>query len=209
MFITFEGLDFCGKTTQIELLKDYLLSKGKRVEVLREPGGTLISEKIRDLLLDRKNSEMYEETELLLFAASRAQLVREFVIPRIKEGFYLLSDRFHDSSIAYQGYGRKLNLDFVIKLQQFAINSAVPDLTFFIDLPIEEIEKRKALREHSSLDRIEISEKNFYLRVREGYLKLYESEPRIIKLNGLKSIQEIHREIVKTVENFEREKNEK
>ncbi len=208
MFITFEGLDFCGKTTQIELLKEHLLKKGGKVEVLREPGGTKISEKIRDLLLDRKNAEMFEETELLLFAASRAQLVREFILPRLKEGFYVLSDRFHDSSVAYQGFGRKLSIDFVAKLQEFAINSAEPDVTFFIDIPIEEVERRKALREHASLDRIEVSERDFYLRVREGYLSLCEKEKRIVKLNGLKNIREIHSEIVSIVEKLERKKNE-
>jgi len=204
MFITFEGLDFSGKTTQIELLKEYLLKKGKKVKVLREPGGTSISEKIREVLLDRDNSEMFEETELLLFAASRAQLVREFVLPRLKEGFYVLSDRFHDSSIAYQGFGRELQLDFVIKLQEFAINSAIPDVTFFIDIPVEEVERRKALLEHGKLDRIELSEKNFYLKVRDGYLSLCAKERRMVKIDGLKKIEEIHSEIISVIENFER-----
>ena len=104
MFISFEGIDFCGKSTQIELLKDYLIEKNKKVEILREPGGTELSEKIRVMLLDNKNSRMTAETELLLFSASRAQLVREKIRPYLEKEFYVISDRFHDSSTAYQGY---------------------------------------------------------------------------------------------------------
>ncbi len=143
MFITFEGLDFCGKSTQVKLIKKYFEDSGKEVELIREPGGVQISEKIRNILLDNKNSEMFSETELLLFSASRAQLVREKIIPYLKSGKVVISDRFLDSSIAYQGFGRGLNKEFVIELQKFAIGEAVPDITFFIDIPIAEVMKRK------------------------------------------------------------------
>src|SRR5512133_2215554 len=102
MFITFEGLDFCGKSTQVQLLEKYLIENGKKVKIIREPGGTQISEKIRDILLDKKNSEMSIETELILFSGSRSQLVNQIILPALKENVYVISDRFHDSSIAYQ-----------------------------------------------------------------------------------------------------------
>ncbi len=199
MFITFEGLDFCGKSTQVELLKNYLIEAGQKVEVIREPGGTKISEKIRDVLLDKNNSVMFMETEVLLFAASRAQLVREVIIPRLNEGYFVLSDRFHDSSIAYQAYGRGIDLNFVRSLQSFAISTAVPDVTFFIDIPLEEVERRKALVEKDSLDRIERSEKTFYENVRKGYLELAKNDSRFVLINGLKSIEEIQNKIRETI----------
>ncbi len=195
MFISFEGLDFCGKTTQIELLKDYLTKEGRKVEVIREPGGTVISEKIREILLDKNNSNMFMETEVLLFAASRAQLVREVIIPKLKKGYFVISDRFHDSSIAYQAFGRGLNTTFVKNLQNFAIGSAVPDITFFIDIPLDEVERRKALVKKESLDRIELSEREFYEKVREGYLELAKENERIFLIDGQNSIEKIQEEI--------------
>ncbi len=209
MFITFEGLDFCGKSTQVEKLKEKLEANGKRVILIREPGGTKISEKIREILLDKKNSEMYIEAELLLFSASRAQLVREKIVPLLKEGYYVISDRFHDSSIAYQGYGRGINLDSVKAIQNFAIGEAIPNITFFIDLPLDEIEKRREKFGANNLDRIELSESNFYKRVRNGYLEMSKLEPRFKVVDGTKSINEVHKKIINELRektNFE-EKN--
>jgi dTMP kinase len=196
MFITFEGLDFCGKSTQVELLKGYLEKEGKIVKIIREPGGVKISEKIRNILLDNENSEMFYETELLLFSASRAQLVREYILPSMKKGEIVMSDRFHDSSIAYQGFGRGINTNFVIDLQKFAIGEAKPDITFFIDIPVSEVVKRKKNVHEGDLDRIEVSETDFYDRVRQGYKILADSEERFITIDGLKTIEEIHNEIV-------------
>ena len=187
MFITFEGLDFCGKSTQVKLLVKYLEEKNKKVEIIREPGGTPISEKIRKVLLDNKNSEMSEVTEMLLFAASRSQLVNEVILPKLKEGYYIISDRFHDSSIAYQGYGRQIDLDFITELQMFVIKNALPDLTFFIDIPISEVEKRKSLFK-TAPDRIESSKAE---------------QKRFKRLNGLLSIEQIHSAIVKEINNYE------
>ena len=157
MFITFEGLDFCGKSTQVEKIKKKLESYGKKVVLIREPGGTQISEKVREILLDKENSEMHIEAELLLFSASRAQLVREKIIPLLKDGIFVISDRFHDSSIAYQGFGRGIDLNSVKAIQNFAIGDAIPDITFFIDLPLSEIDKRREKFGATNLDRIELS----------------------------------------------------
>ncbi len=196
MFITFEGLDFCGKSTQVEKIKEKLESYGKRVVLIREPGGTQISEKVREILLDKKNSEMHIEAELLLFSASRAQLVREKIIPLLKEGYFVISDRFHDSSIAYQGYGRGINLDSVKAIQKFAIGEAIPNITFFIDLPLSEIDKRREKFGATNLDRIELSKNDFYNNVRNGYIEMSKSESRFKVIDGTKSIEEIHEKII-------------
>jgi dTMP kinase len=199
MFITFEGLDFCGKSTQVELLEKHLIDTGKEVKIIREPGGTHISEKIRDILLDKKNSEMLIETELILFAASRAQLVGEIIIPALQENVYVISDRFHDSSIAYQAFGRGINLEFVDQLQKFVIGRAVPNLTFFIDTPINEIERRKSLVKKIDLDRIERSQVDFYEKVRDGYIYLSKREPRFRSISGVLPIEEVHEIIIEEI----------
>lgn len=204
MFISFEGLDFCGKSTQVSLLEDYLIKKGKKVKVIREPGGTSISEKVRDVLLDKKNLEMFIETEILLFSAARSQLVREIIRPFLKENYYVISDRFHDSTTAYQGFGRSIPLEFVQTINSFAIGETVPDITFFIDLPVEETEKRKAQRNLSELDRIEVSKNNFYEKVREGYLYLSRSEKRFKIVDGLLTIEQIHDLIIRHIEEMEK-----
>ena len=196
MFITFEGLDFCGKSTQVKLLKDKLEKIGKRVVLIREPGGTEISEKVRDILLDKENSAMHIEAELLLFSASRAQLVREKIIPLLEEGTFVVSDRFHDSSIAYQGYGRGIDLKSVMAIQKFAIGEAIPKITFFIDLSLEEIDKRREKFGVTNLDRIELLENDFYSKVREGYLELSKVESRFKVIDGTQSIEEIHEQII-------------
>ncbi|MBU2492627.1 MAG: dTMP kinase [Bacteroidetes bacterium] len=203
MFITFEGLDFCGKSTQVVLLVKYLEERNKTVKVIREPGGTLISEQVRKILLEKKNSEMFDETELLLFSSSRAQLVREVIIPDLKKGIFLISDRFHDSTTAYQAFGRGLNQNFIKSLNKFVIENALPDITFFIDIPLDEIEKRKAKVKKNKLDRIEISERKFYENVRDGYLKLADEEKRFKVINGSKSIEEIHQDILREIFAFE------
>lgn len=199
MFITFEGLDFCGKSTQIQLLEQYLTAQGEKVLLTREPGGTEISEKVRSLLLDKKHLGMYSETEFLLFSSARAQLVREVIIPKLKAGYYVLSDRFHDSSAAYQGYGRGLDLCIINSVNNLAIGSAVPDITFFIDLPLDKLNERKLAKERNQLDRMELSGDDFYERVRNGYLELTEKTGRFELVDGTGTVQEIHSLIKKTV----------
>jgi dTMP kinase len=207
MFITFEGIDFSGKSTQVELLKDYFIKRGKEVEIIREPGGTGISEKIRDILLDRKNHGMFMETEILLFSASRAQLVREKIRPYMAQGIYVISDRFHDSSTAYQGFGRGILIEQILEIHKLSIGETLPDITFFIDIPVEEAERRKNRNSGIELDRIEVSEYNFYENVRNGYLSLASQDKRIRVINGMDAIEDVHRAIISEVE--KREVNEK
>lgn len=204
MFITFEGIDFCGKSTQVNLLKKYLEDKNKDVKLIREPGGTDISEKIREILLDKSHEKMFIETEVLLFSASRAQLVREVIQPYLKENIYVISDRFHDSTIAYQGFGRSIPLDFIRKINEFAIGGAIPDLTFIIDISIEESGRRKSQVKKELLDRIELSEINFYKKVRDGYLYLAGTEKRFKILDGMLSIKEIHEQIINEIKMIEK-----
>jgi dTMP kinase len=203
MFITFEGIDFCGKSTQIELLKSYLLKNKKKVQVLREPGGTEISEKIRTMLLDKKNSKMLMETEFLLFSASRAQLVREKIRPYLDEGIYVISDRFHDSSTAYQGYGRGISIEVILSIHKLAIGNTIPDITFFIDIPVEVAEQRRQEKLSEHLDRIENSNKEFYSRVRNGYLELTKNESRFRILNGIDNIENIHEKVINEIDKIE------
>ena len=204
MFITFEGIDFCGKSTQVELLRKYLTERNKNVEIIREPGGTKISEMVRSILLDKIHDNMCNETEIFLFSASRAQLVREKIRPYLMKGYYVISDRFHDSSTAYQGFGRGLSIDAIININSLAIGETIPDITFFVDIPVEEAENRKQQKYIHELDRIEVSEKEFYEKVRSGYLYL-SKDKRFRIIDGTKSVLEIHKEIVKEIESLEKD----
>lgn len=203
MLITFEGIDFCGKSTQVELLRNYLASRQKIVEVIREPGGTKISEMIRTILLDKVHENMCNESEIFLFSASRAQLVREKIRPYLMKGYYVISDRFHDSSTAYQGFGRGLSVDAIMNIHNLAIGDTIPDITFFIDIPVEEAENRKRQKLQGDLDRIEISERDFFEKVRNGYLYL-SKDKRFRKIDGTQSIQEIHYQIIKEIDLLEK-----
>lgn len=203
MFITFEGIDFCGKSTQVELLKNYLISQNKKVHIIREPGGTEISEKIREILLDKKNNAMVMETEIFLFSASRAQLVREVIRKYLDNGYYVISDRFHDSSTAYQGYGRGLQVEAIKQINKIAIGETIPDITFFIDIPNNVASDRKAKKSDLNLDRIEVSDDLFFERVREGYLSLAESEKRFRVIDGTESIEKINEQIINEIITFE------
>jgi dTMP kinase len=200
MFISFEGIDFCGKSTQIELLKDYLIEKNKKVEILREPGGTELSEKIRIMLLDNKNSSMSAETELLLFSASRAQLVREKIRPYLQKEYYVISDRFHDSSTAYQGYGRGIPIEHVRQVHKLAIGDTIPEITFFIDIPVGVANERKKKKSKGKLDRIELADIEFYNRVRNGYLEIAAKENRFKVVDGTQTIENINNQIISEIE---------
>ena len=204
MFISFEGIDFSGKSTQIELLKDYLVEHNKKVEILREPGGTDISEKVRKILLDNKNEKMIAEAELLLFSASRAQLVREKIRPYLDKGIYVISDRFHDSSTAYQGYGRGIPIEVVMKVHELAIGDTIPDLTFFIDIPVGIANERKKKKNKVKLDRIEVADIEFYNRVRSGYLEIARKEERFKVIDGTQTIETIQNQIISELELIDR-----
>ncbi len=204
MFISFEGIDFSGKSTQIELLKDYLIDNNKKVEILREPGGTEISEKVRKILLDNKNDKMFAEAELFLFSASRAQLVREKIRPYLQKGIYVISDRFHDSSTAYQGFGRGIPLETVMKIHELAIGDTIPDLTLFIDIPVGIANERKKKKSKVKLDRIEVADIEFYNRVRSGYLETARSEERFKIIDGTQTIETIQNQIISELELIDR-----
>ncbi len=203
MFISFEGIDFCGKSTQIDLLSDYLTEKNKKVEVVREPGSTEISDKIRAILLDKKNDKMFGESELFLFSASRAQLVREKIRPYLLKDYYVISDRFLDSSTAYQGYGRGVPLDVIEVIHNLAIGDTLPDLTFYMDVPVGVANERKKKQSKGKLDRIEQSDIDFYNRVRNGYLEIAKQEGRVKIIDGTQTIEIIRNQIITEVELFQ------
>ena len=191
MFITFEGLDYSGKSTQVQLLADRLTVHDHRVLVLREPGGTDIGEKIRKMLLDKNNDGMTEASELFLFSASRSQLVQEVVRPALEGGMVVICDRYYDSTTAYQGFGRGISLDVMYAINRYATGGLVPDMTFFLDIPIREIDKRM----HSSKtnkDRMESNSIEFYERTRNGFLHIATTEPRYCVIDGLQPIDDLH-----------------
>jgi len=192
MFITFEGLDFSGKSTQVELFTDRLTREQHKLLVLRDPGGTAIGEKIRSILLDKRSLGMADMTELFLFSASRSQLVYEVIQPALERGVIVVCDRFYDSTTAYQGWGRNISLDAIRAINSAATSGLVPDITYFLDIPPVEIRKR--MEEKNSLaDRMESSGLAFYERVRDGYLRLAREEhQRFEILDGLRPIEEIH-----------------
>ena len=199
MFITFEGIDFCGKSTQAELLKKYYQNQNKKVEIIREPGGTQISEMVRSILLDKKHYHMVMETEIFLFSAARAQLVREKIRPYLNQGICVISDRFHDSTTAYQGFGRGIDIESVNRVNNLAIGETIPDITFFIDITVEEANKRKKQMQNFDPDRIEVSDSQFYERVRAGYLFLADQNHRIKVIDGMRSIEEIYKDILEEI----------
>ncbi len=206
MLITFEGLDFSGKSTQTHKLVERLQNEPSGVgapgpvHVLREPGGTAISERIRDVLLDRKHLEMTDVTELLLFSASRAQLVEEVIRPTLLRGEIVVCDRYADSTIAYQGWGRGIDLAVVRAIISASIGPTTPALTLFIDIPIDEIARRKEAA-GMQFDRMESSGREFYERVRRGFLSIATLEPhRVVRIDGMRPIETVHAEIWKTVQ---------
>ena len=198
IFISFEGIDGCGKSTQVDLLIKKLNSLKIRSLLVREPGGSEIAENIRSILLDNANRLMSNETEALLMTASRAQLTREVIIPKLKEGFVVVADRFQDSTIAYQGGGRGLDISFLEMLNLFATNHLIPNMTFYIDISAKEGLKRTISNE---FDRIENAGEAFQVRVRNEYLKLTKKEPqRVFLVDGTKTVTEIHEEIWSKIE---------
>lgn len=176
-FITFEGPDGSGKTTQINNIRSFFEERGFETVVTREPGGTNIGEKIRDILLDRDNSEMDHMTEALLYAASRAQHVSEVILPALEQGKIVICDRFTDSSYAYQEYGRKLGRSIEV-INEYAVNGCIPDITFLMELSPDEGMKRI---ESSVKDRLEAEKMDFHERVFEGYRCLSKRFPDRIK----------------------------
>ena len=197
--ITFEGIDGTGKTTQIAGLVSCLGEMGVKTLTLREPGGTDIGESIRRILLDKDHAGMYKETEMLLFAAARAQLVREVIKPALAEGTWVICSRYLDSSLAYQGYGRGMGLEIIREINSFAVDDCRPDLTFLLDIPVEIAAERLAARDNHP-DRIENAGLAFMQKTRDGYLALAAKETnRIILLDTRKKQDEIGKEIISII----------
>jgi len=179
LLVTFEGLDGSGKTTQIEYFTRHLINNGLPFVLLREPGGTVIGEKIRAILLDKTHSSMQAFSELLLYSASRHQLTLEKIKPALQAGQVVICDRFYDSTTAYQGYARGLDAAFIRQLNRAVTESLVPDLTIVLDISLEERQRRMADR---ALDRLENEIDSFHRKVRQGFLQIAEEEPRRVKI---------------------------
>lgn len=203
IFITFEGPDGAGKTTQMRMLGERLEMLGKEVVYTREPGGTRISEEIRDILLNPSHSEMSDRTEALLYAASRAQHVEEFIKPALMAGKIVLCDRFTDSTIAYQGFGRGIDVSFLDKLNRIAVAGVNPDLTLVLDIdPAQGIDRisEKRVRAGQAKDRIELENIEFHKRVREGFRCLVAANPQRCKtVDAGRDPETVHNEVYKQV----------
>ena len=199
IFITMEGPDGSGKTTQIELLETYLENKGYDIVIAREPGGTVIGEAVREIILNPEYQEMSHMTELLLYAAARAQLVNQVIRPALAEGKAVICDRFVESSAVYQGIGRGLGVDTVYEVNNYALGDVKPQLTIFMDLDAEDGIRR--MKDQAELDRMELEDMSFHKRVVEGYRHLAQLYPeRIVPIDATLPIDTIHSMLVKEVE---------
>ena len=192
-FITFEGIDGCGKSTQARLLLEYMNKSGVETILVREPGGTNISESIREILLHSSSGQMGDRTESLLMTASRTQLTQEVIIPNMDQGKFVIADRYSDSTLAYQGGGRNLDIEWLIELNNYATFTLLPDITFFVDIRPEEALKRL----DSNKDRIEGEGIEFQARVRKTYHELAERfNDRYVILDGYGEIDDIHQKVL-------------
>lgn len=201
MFITLEGPEGSGKTSHIPYLVEYLREQGYVVFPTREPGGTSISEQIRDILHDLKNAEMHPRTETLLYQAARAQIVEQVIKPRLSDGEVVISDRYFDSTIAYQGYGHQQNLDEVRALVKYATGGLTPDLTILLDLEVEVGLKRKTQNE-VEWNRMDAYTVEFHKRVRAGYLEMVKAEPkRWVVVNSDQKWESVQEELKKVIIN--------
>ena len=197
MFITFEGPDGSGKSTIIQKVYDYLIENNNDVIKTREPGGSPIAEKIRNLILDTENTEMDYRTEALLYAASRAQHVEETILPALNENKIVLCDRFLISSLAYQGVGRDLGIENVRKINEFAINGVFPDFVLFFDVdPITTLKRKSSL---DTADRLEKEGNNFHERVYNGYKEILNSEKNIEIIDATQSVEDVFNQCIKVL----------
>jgi len=199
MFITLEGPEGSGKTSHIPHLVEFLREKGHTVFPTREPGGTSISEQIRDILHDMKNAEMHPRTETLLYQAARAQIVEQVIKPRLADGEIVISDRYYDSTIAYQGYGHQQNLDQIRALVKYATGGLTPDLTILLDLDIEVGLQRKTQNE-VEWNRMDAYTVEFHKRVRAGYLEMVKAEPeRWVVVNSEQAWESVQADLRKVI----------
>ena len=197
MFITLEGPDGSGKTSHMRPLVEWLEGRGYRVHAAREPGGTLISEQIRSVIHDLKNTEMHPHTETLLYQAARAQIVEQVLRPKLAEGWIVLCDRYADSTLAYQGYGHQQNLDEVRALVRYATGGLVPDLTLLLDVDVETALRRRQ-KGGGEWNRLDAYQLDFHRRVRAGYLELASQEPHRWVLVNAGQPQELVQEALRT-----------
>ena len=201
MFVTFEGSDGSGKTTQIHLLADHLIAAGRAVLTTREPGGTRIGDGIRQLLLDLAHTEMHARAETLLFNAARAQIVTEVIRPALAAGKTVLCDRFADSTLAYQGYGHQQDIAELQRLIAYATGGLRPDLTVYLDLPPEDGIRRNRGRADGDWNRLDAQALSFYQRVEAGYRRLIAQQPeRWAVIDASRSRDEVHRAVVRAVQ---------
>src|SRR6056297_1979717 len=200
LFIVLEGPDGSGKSSLASFMAEYLRVKGHKIEFSREPGGTNIGEKIRDIILDVGNEEMGNEAEALLYAASRAQHVTEKIRPTIESGKDLICERFYYSSLVYQGIGRKLGVDIVKHFNEFAIQGVYPDLVIFLDIDPKKALLRK--EESGELDRLEIEDINFHQEVYKGYKEIIEILPEISVVNADRPKEEIYKDVKLLINNI-------
>lgn len=201
MFISFEGIDCSGKSTQAHLLVEVLRAAGREVMYIREPGNTLLSEAIRALLLDKANNDMTARTELLLFSASRAQLVETVIRPALERGVVVVCDRYTDSTVAYQAFGRGIPLEDIEKCNAVATGGLLPALTLYIDIPLAEADKRAELAGKNGGDRIERAGAAFFERVVAGYDFLVQTQShRVQRVDGCLPVDVLHQRVVSTVE---------
>ncbi len=208
LFITFEGIEGSGKTTQIHLLRDYVERKGYRCQITREPGGCRIGDKIRDILMDSSNENLTPLSELLLIMANRAQHVTEVIEPALRDQRILICDRFHDATVAYQGFARGVALDLIERLNQTVAGELKPDLTILLDCPVEvglaRARERMANENVSWKEgRFEGEQRDFHQRVRDAYLTIAKAEPHRIKVvDGSRDEHTVEREIRQLVSSF-------
>lgn len=201
-FITFEGGEGAGKSIQVEILSSHLSEKGYPVVVTREPGGTRIGEQIRTITHSTENVDLNPVAEAYLMAAARAQHVAQIIEPSLESGKIVVCDRFVDSGIAYQGYGRKLGPEVIAKLNELAVNGAIPDLTIYLNVPLELGMKRRKKSQKSS-DRLDLQQHEFYARVHNGYDELAKvNSSRYVVIDASQSIVEVASEIWKIVNNL-------
>ena len=192
-FLSFEGIDACGKSTQVKLLLNQMNKSSNNTILVREPGGSTISERIREILLDKNLYEMSDRTEALLMTASRSQLTYEKILENLNRGKNVISDRFSDSTLAYQGGGRDIDFEWLGKLNKFATFDLDPDITFLIDLHPAEAQKRKNIQQ----DRIEGAGLDFQIKVRDSYLEIAKRfQDRIVLIDGHNDINTINKKIV-------------
>jgi len=205
-FITFEGGEGCGKSTQVKRLKEALETSGREVVLTREPGGTWLSEQIRSLIKDQAEDPPCDRSELLLFLAARAQLVRNVIRPALEDGKWVISDRFSDSTLAYQGYGRGLPLEVIRVANDFACEGLKPDLTLLLEVSPETATARMRKREqatHTAADRIEQAGSDFHNRLRAGFSRLADEEPeRIVRIDANGTPDEVWENIWKSLRRF-------